>query len=476
MSFAVIQNVTNFTVTTGSGSPVVFQVQTGNVSLIQLNGSTTLSSIPDTSGTQAYLLGADSTGQYLRKITNIYGTNTGDQTITLTGDVTGSGTGTFTTTLASTGVVPGSYGGSSAIPILTVNAKGQVTTIASGTYLGSALGGTSLAGGIVTSSLTSTGTLTSGSAASGFTVADACLSSNVPLKNAANSFTAANSIAPIAATGSPNPSLTLTGPAHTSLTASTEINGANLNFSATKTWATGNITTQREILIQGPTYAFAAASTITTANTVAITAPTPGTNATFTNAAALQLSANIYSTGLTISAASNANSSYYSLKILANSGTLTMGFKDNQQLIIPTPGSLSCDNWYDANSNRTYVTLNTGGTPARAFQIGNQQSSYIAATIKLAASQSGDAFQVINNSGTILTGITSNGSVYLQGNGLYMKLPSMTVSNLTSASTAGFGSVACVTDATSTTTGTTVVGGGSNSVYVRSNGTNWIIF
>jgi len=76
----------------------------------------------------------------------------------------------------------------------------------------------------------------------------------------------------------------LTGGAHTSMTASTEDIGADFNFSATKQWATGAITTQREILIQAPTYSFVGASTITNAATFAISgSPISGTNATITN-------------------------------------------------------------------------------------------------------------------------------------------------------------------------------------------------
>jgi len=55
------------------------------------------------------------------------------------------------------------------------------------------------------------------------------------------------------------------------------------------------------------------------------------------------------------------------------------------------------------------------------------------------------------------------------------QLSSYTVSGLPSASTAGAGAMAFVTDAASTTAYTTVAGGGSNKVLVVSDGTSWII-
>ena len=83
-------------------------------------------------------------------------------------------------------------------------------------------------------------------------------------------------------------SLTVVGPAYTALTLSTEVIGANFNFSASKQWATGALTTQREVLFQAPTYTFVGASTLTSAATVAISgAPVAGANATITNKYAL---------------------------------------------------------------------------------------------------------------------------------------------------------------------------------------------
>jgi hypothetical protein len=83
--------------------------------------------------------------------------------------------------------------------------------------------------------------------------------------------------------------LTATPANFTGQTASTEINGYLYN-SYTRTWAAGAITTQREHYLKTVTYAFASASTITSAYGLYVEAPTVGTNATITNNYALGVS------------------------------------------------------------------------------------------------------------------------------------------------------------------------------------------
>jgi len=95
-------------------------------------------------------------------------------------------------------------------------------------------------------------------------------------------------IAPPAADSIAHNYFKLSTAADTNLPSGTESIAANFNTTATRTFATGALTTQRETLFQAPTYAFNGASTITSAASVAIAgAPTAGTNATITNPYAL---------------------------------------------------------------------------------------------------------------------------------------------------------------------------------------------
>jgi hypothetical protein len=119
------------------------------------------------------------------------GTNTGDQTITLTGDVTGSGTGSFATTLSNSGVSANTYGSASLIPIVTVDAKGRITSMSTvanpqGTVTSvSGSGGTTgmtLGGGPITASgtLTLSGTLAIANGGTGQTTATGAINALVP--------------------------------------------------------------------------------------------------------------------------------------------------------------------------------------------------------------------------------------------------------------------------------------------------------
>ena len=68
-------------------------------------------------------------------------------------------------------------------------------------------------------------------------------------------------------------------------------------------------------------------------------------------------------------------------------------------------------------------------------------------------------------------GSNSNGLLYLKG----VRPVGVTVTNLPAAA-GNTGMMATVTDATVTTIGATVAGGGANTVLVWSNGTNWRIY
>jgi hypothetical protein len=209
----------------------------------------------------------------------------------------------------------------------------------------------------------------------------------------------------VSASGSPT-ALTLTGAAHTTLALSTEATDVRFNLARTVQFATGALTTQRAMRVQAPTYAFVGASTITTASTLAISGPpVAGTNATITNAYALnvesgnvKVSGSVLATYLTASGyigvtsgGSNALLAGWvsDLRIKstwgfswASSSEVTNGV--DLTLLRDAAGTLAQRNGTNAQtlrvyntytSSTSYETLNIRGKASANFEIGPENGS-----------------------------------------------------------------------------------------------------
>jgi len=193
----------------------------------------------------------------------------------------------------------------------------------------------------------------------------------------------------VSTSGSPT-LFTVTGAAHTTLTASTEATDVNFNLARTVQFATGALTTQRAFRIQAPTYAFAGASTITTASTLSISGPPiAGTNATITNAYALNVESGETRLGGTLThAAYSANLGNGSLhvdgsgKVLGWSGTF-FGWSSGSYVVAGTAVEFAL--YRDA----AHVMAQRGGTNAQTFRLAETWTS----------STSFGAFQIKANTG-----------------------------------------------------------------------------
>lgn len=141
---------------------------------------------------------------------------TANQTITLSGDITGSGTTGITTTLATVNSNTGSWGSSTAIPNFTVNAKGLITAAGTNAVIAPAgtLTGTTLAANVLSSSLTSLGTIAS------LTATNATITGlNATRSTTTNATTTGDFFATRSVTGSATTTnLAVTGSATTSFT------------------------------------------------------------------------------------------------------------------------------------------------------------------------------------------------------------------------------------------------------------------
>lgn len=102
------------TITTGTWNGTTISIARGGTGLTAL-------------GTAAQLLRVNAGGTALEYFTPTY--ISGNQTITLSGDVSGSGTTAITTALATVNSNVGSFGSATQVPSFTVNAKGLITAV-----------------------------------------------------------------------------------------------------------------------------------------------------------------------------------------------------------------------------------------------------------------------------------------------------------------------------------------------------------
>lgn len=136
----------DYTLTSKSGFPTWNNPTEGgtvtSVSIVTANGISGTVTNPDTTPAITLSLGAitpssvNASGAILGS--NLSGTNTGDQTIILSGDISGTGTSSITTTLATVNANVGSFTNAS----ITVNAKGLITTASNGTSAVTSISGT----------------------------------------------------------------------------------------------------------------------------------------------------------------------------------------------------------------------------------------------------------------------------------------------------------------------------------------------
>jgi hypothetical protein len=141
-SFGSASNIPVITVDGKGRITAVSTVTIGSVTSISIignNGITVLGSPITSNGTINLGLGNISTTGTISG-SNITGTNTGNQTITATGDVTGVSTGAPATslplTLSTTGVTANTYGSATQVPQFTVDAKGRISNASNITLSG----------------------------------------------------------------------------------------------------------------------------------------------------------------------------------------------------------------------------------------------------------------------------------------------------------------------------------------------------
>lgn len=107
-------------------------------------------------------------------------------------------------------------------------------------------------------------------------------------------------------------SMLFTGGAHTTLTASTEAIDVDFDLNRNVQFSTGALALQRAMLIEGPTYTFVGASTISDAITLDVENPTAGANATLTRSYSMR-TADVFLNGGQRIKTTDANAATYTI-------------------------------------------------------------------------------------------------------------------------------------------------------------------
>lgn len=226
----------------------------------------------------------------------------------------------------------------------------------------------------------------------------------------------------IVTSGTPT-AFTITAAANTGITANTECIGANLNYSATKTWASlaGTLATQREIIVQAPTYAATIAGTITDAVTMSISgAPIAGANTTLTNAYALRVNSG-QATATAIVAKGAASQTASILQVQDSSGNMVWGMNTQRSSQrsgnFAAAGDAQTTLWTLRNNttDATQTILYIDGSATKLSVTSGKTYTFV---IDIVAAQTGGASGSVGDSwGYQLLGVVRNisGTTSLQG-------------------------------------------------------------